>query len=94
MKISVLQSHPAYHDWAFKVCRFFLDGVPRNNVLFADEERRYAITRRLDEFGNTASAGSLIAFSRHSEDLPAGAYGMLASFGAGYSLGALLMQRQ
>jgi beta-ketodecanoyl-[acyl-carrier-protein] synthase len=48
----------------------------------------------LDEFGNTASAGSLLAFSRHNEDLPAGAYGMMASFGAGYSLGSLLLQRQ
>ena len=48
----------------------------------------------LDEFGNTASAGSLIAFSRHSEDLPAGTFGMMASFGAGYSLGSLMLQRQ
>ena len=48
----------------------------------------------LDEFGNTASAGSLIAFSRHNADLPAGTYGMMASFGAGYSLGSLLLQRQ
>jgi len=48
----------------------------------------------LDEFGNTASAGSLIAFSRHNEDLPVGAYGVMASFGAGYSLGSLLLQRQ
>jgi beta-ketodecanoyl-[acyl-carrier-protein] synthase len=48
----------------------------------------------LDEFGNTASAGSLIAFSRHNEDLPAGSYGVMASFGAGYSLGSLLLQRQ
>jgi beta-ketodecanoyl-[acyl-carrier-protein] synthase len=48
----------------------------------------------LDEFGNTASAGSLIAFSRHNEDLPTGAYGVMASFGAGYSLGSLLLQRQ
>lgn len=48
----------------------------------------------LDEFGNTASAGSLIAFSRHNEDLPAGSYGMMSSFGAGYSLGSLLLQRQ
>jgi len=47
----------------------------------------------LDEFGNTASAGSLLAFSRHNDDLPAGAFGMMASFGAGYSLGALLLQR-
>jgi beta-ketodecanoyl-[acyl-carrier-protein] synthase len=48
----------------------------------------------LDEFGNTASAGSLIAFSRHSDDLPAGSYGVMASFGAGYSLGSLLLKRQ
>jgi beta-ketodecanoyl-[acyl-carrier-protein] synthase len=47
----------------------------------------------LDEFGNTASAGSLIAFSRHNEDLPAGAYGVMCSFGAGYSLGSLMLQR-
>jgi beta-ketodecanoyl-[acyl-carrier-protein] synthase len=47
----------------------------------------------LDEFGNTASAGSLIAFSRHSEDLPSGAYGVMCSFGAGYSLGSLMLRR-
>ena len=47
----------------------------------------------LDEYGNTASAGSLIAFSRHNEDLPTGSYGMMCSFGAGYSLGSLLLQR-
>jgi beta-ketodecanoyl-[acyl-carrier-protein] synthase len=47
----------------------------------------------LDEFGNTASAGSLIAFSRHNEDLPRGAYGVMCSFGAGYSLGSLMLQR-
>lgn len=47
----------------------------------------------LDEFGNTASAGSLIAFSRHSDDLAAGTYGVMCSFGAGYSLGSLMLQR-
>ena len=47
----------------------------------------------LDEYGNTASAGSLIAFTHHNEDLPAGAYGVLSSFGAGYSLASLLLQR-
>ena len=48
----------------------------------------------LDEYGNTASAGSLIAFSLHNADLPAGSYGMMASFGAGYSLGSLFLQRR
>ncbi|HSR96059.1 MAG TPA: beta-ketoacyl-ACP synthase III [Kofleriaceae bacterium] len=48
----------------------------------------------LDEYGNTASAGSLIAFSNHNRDLPAGSFGVMASFGAGYSLGSLLLRRQ
>jgi beta-ketodecanoyl-[acyl-carrier-protein] synthase len=47
----------------------------------------------LDEYGNTASAGSLIAFSHYNADLPVGAYGILSSFGAGYSLASLLLQR-
>ncbi len=47
----------------------------------------------LDEFGNTASAGSLIAFSRHSDDMQQGNFGLMCSFGAGYSLGALLLQK-
>jgi beta-ketodecanoyl-[acyl-carrier-protein] synthase len=48
----------------------------------------------LDEYGNTASAGSLIAFSNHSDDLPSGSYGVMCSFGAGYSLGSLMLQRR
>jgi beta-ketodecanoyl-[acyl-carrier-protein] synthase len=48
----------------------------------------------LDEFGNTASAGSLIAFSRYCDDLAAGSYGVMCSFGAGYSLGSLVLQRR
>lgn len=47
----------------------------------------------LDEYGNTASAGSLIAFSLHNEDLPTGSYGIMCSFGAGYSLASLLLRR-
>ncbi|HSD90851.1 MAG TPA: beta-ketoacyl-ACP synthase III [Kofleriaceae bacterium] len=47
----------------------------------------------LDEYGNTASAGSLIAFSLHNEDLPPGSHGLMCSFGAGYSLGSLMLQR-
>jgi beta-ketodecanoyl-[acyl-carrier-protein] synthase len=47
----------------------------------------------LDEYGNTASAGSLIAFTHHNEDLPTGSFGILSSFGAGYSLASLLLQR-
>jgi beta-ketodecanoyl-[acyl-carrier-protein] synthase len=48
----------------------------------------------LDEFANTASAGSIIAFHRHSRDLVAGDLGVLCSFGAGYSIGSLILRKQ
>jgi beta-ketodecanoyl-[acyl-carrier-protein] synthase len=47
----------------------------------------------LEEYANTASAGSAIAFSKYNDDLPRGAYGIMASFGAGYSLGSILVRR-
>ena len=47
----------------------------------------------LDKYGNVASAGSIIAFDHHNEDLPAGAYGVLCSFGAGYSIGSCILRR-
>jgi len=48
----------------------------------------------LDEFANTSSAGSVIAFHRHRDDLPAGAVGVLCSFGAGYSVGSVVVRRR
>lgn len=47
----------------------------------------------LDEFANTASAGSIIAFAQHHADLESGDYGVICSFGAGYSIGSLLVQK-
>jgi beta-ketodecanoyl-[acyl-carrier-protein] synthase len=47
----------------------------------------------LDEYGNTASVGSLIAFAKYSDDLPAGTHGVISSFGAGYSIGSILVRR-
>lgn len=48
----------------------------------------------LDEYANTASAGSIIAFSLHHEDLVAGDHGVLCSFGAGYSIGSLVIRKR
>jgi beta-ketodecanoyl-[acyl-carrier-protein] synthase len=47
----------------------------------------------LDEFANTASAGSVIAFHRHSQDLVGGQIGVLCSFGAGYSIGCAILKK-
>ncbi len=48
----------------------------------------------LDEYANTASAGSVIAFNLHHQDMNTGDYGILCSFGAGYSIGSLLVQKR
>jgi len=48
----------------------------------------------LEDLANTASAGSAIAFSRYHDDLPAGSLGVMASFGAGYSLGSIIVRRR
>ncbi|QDL55592.1 beta-ketoacyl-ACP synthase III [Rhodoferax aquaticus] len=47
----------------------------------------------LDEFANTASAGSIIAFHRHHEDIVQGQIGVICSFGAGYSIGSVIVKR-
>jgi beta-ketodecanoyl-[acyl-carrier-protein] synthase len=47
----------------------------------------------LDEYGNTAGAGSIIAFHNHSDDLKAGDRGLICSFGAGYSVGSIFVQK-
>ncbi|MFT2111367.1 beta-ketoacyl-ACP synthase III [Marinomonas sp. 2405UD68-3] len=48
----------------------------------------------LDRFANTASAGSIIAFSEHHKDLEEGDLGVICSFGAGYSIGSIVLQKR
>ena len=47
----------------------------------------------LNEFANTASAGSIIAFHRHHDDFTSGQVGVICSFGAGYSIGSVIVRR-
>jgi beta-ketodecanoyl-[acyl-carrier-protein] synthase len=47
----------------------------------------------LNEFANTAAAGSIIAFHRHHDDIKTGEVGVICSFGAGYSIGSVLVRR-
>ena len=47
----------------------------------------------LDEYANTASAGSIIAFHAHHADMQPGELGVICSFGAGYSIGSVVVQR-
>jgi beta-ketodecanoyl-[acyl-carrier-protein] synthase len=58
------------------------DPTPEENVII------------LDEYANTSSAGSIIAFHLHSEDFKAGETGLICSFGAGYSAGTVFVRKR
>lgn len=47
----------------------------------------------LDEYANTSSAGSIIAFHKHRGDLQVGDIGVISGFGAGYSAGSVIVRR-
>ena len=47
----------------------------------------------LDTYGNTSSAGSIIAFHLNNDDLESGDSGLICSFGAGYSAGTVFVRK-
>ena len=47
----------------------------------------------LQDYANTSSAGSIIAFSLYSEDMKNDEIGVLCSFGAGYSAGSIILKK-
>ncbi|NRB56676.1 MAG: beta-ketoacyl-ACP synthase III [Salinicola sp.] len=47
----------------------------------------------LDRYANTSSAGSIIAFHLHRDDLQDGDVGVVCSFGAGYSAGSVILRK-
>ncbi|HEV2531710.1 beta-ketoacyl-ACP synthase III [Phenylobacterium sp.] len=48
----------------------------------------------LDEYANTSSAGSIIAFHKANDDFGAGDTGLICSFGAGYSAGTVFVRKR
>ncbi len=47
----------------------------------------------LHEYANTSSCGSIITFHKHHDDLADGDTGVICSFGAGYSVGSVIVKR-
>jgi len=47
----------------------------------------------LQDYANTSSAGSIIAFAQHHDGFAPGEVGLICSFGAGYSVGSVLLER-
>jgi beta-ketodecanoyl-[acyl-carrier-protein] synthase len=48
----------------------------------------------LDTYANTSSAGSVIAFHEYHADLQPGDMGVICSFGAGYSIGSVIVRKK
>ena len=47
----------------------------------------------LEKYGNVASAGSVIAFHETKDDFETGDLGVICSFGAGYSICSLVVEK-
>jgi len=65
------------------ICKLLLDRQP------TEEEAPNVI----NEFANTASAGSLITFHKYQDNMQSGDLGVICSFGAGYSIGSLIVRK-
>ncbi len=48
----------------------------------------------LDDYANTSSAGSIIAFHLHHQGFQPGEVGLICSFGAGYSAGTVFVKKR
>ncbi|MAW80628.1 MAG: beta-ketoacyl-ACP synthase III [Parvularcula sp.] len=47
----------------------------------------------LDDYANTSSAGSIIAFHKYKDDFKPGEVGVICGFGAGYSAGSVIVRK-
>ncbi len=47
----------------------------------------------LEEYANTSSCGSIITFHKHRADVGIGDIGVICSFGAGYSVGSVIVKK-
>lgn len=97
---NTISSHLAENDWQVEdVKRMWLHQANINMNLFAAkkllgrEPEFLDAPLILDEYANTASAGSVVAFHKYSEDFEAGDKGILCSFGAGYSVGCISLEK-
>jgi len=82
------------------VKRFWLHqaNINMNNMVIKEilgkEVDEETIPTILDRYGNTASAGSIVAFHLYNDGLKKGDIGMICSFGAGYSVGSLVLRKR
>jgi beta-ketodecanoyl-[acyl-carrier-protein] synthase len=62
--------------------------------LLGEDVKEEDVPTIIDRYANTASAGSIIAFHLHNNDLKKDDIGVICSFGAGYSVGSLVLRKR
>ena len=81
------------------VKRFWLHQANGNMINFVakklkgDDYEPKVAPMILEKYGNVASAGSLIAFHETKNDFESGEMGVICSFGAGYSICSLVVEK-
>lgn len=100
MVVSLVQEHLASNDLTVEdMRRMWLHQANINMNKFAakkllgHEASNDESPIILDEFANTGGAGLIIAFNDNKQDFKSGEKGVICSFGAGYSIGSLIVER-
>lgn len=77
--------------WLHQANANMIDLILRS-VLGKDADKSIA-PMVIANYANTSSASPMIAFHKHQENLQAGDLGVICSFGAGYSIGSVLVKK-
>jgi len=86
-----LQAQDLRRIWLHQANRNMNDFIAKKVLGYAPEFDQQPTV--LDEYANTSSAGSIIAFHKYKQDFKAGETGVICSFGAGYSAGSVIVRR-
>ncbi len=77
--------------WLHQANANMLDLILRTVV--GKEADKAIVPSVIAEFANTSSASPMIVFHRHKDDLQSNELGVICSFGAGYSIGSVLVRK-
>ncbi|MGP4713469.1 beta-ketoacyl-ACP synthase III [uncultured Psychrobacter sp.] len=77
--------------WLHQANANMLDLILR--TVIGKEADKAIVPSVIAEFANTSSASPMIVFHRHKDDLQSGDLGVICSFGAGYSIGSVLVRK-
>ncbi len=88
---NVLQASDIKMMWLHQANANMLDLILRT-VVGRDADKAI-VPSVIDEFANTSSASPMIVFHRYKDALESGDLGVICSFGAGYSIGSVLVRK-